>query len=223
MIASPPSVLYILNRVVMEEEQRQALPCQRLPRPTTRESLYSTWEFYGNTTIRLCNEPSLGQLNPLCTSGIVYAQPSVVFVRAGYGGRAERRTRLLLHKLNLHTCIMHLFSFHCLHLQMCTCVFYSFMTWVCVSSCALACSVPIFEGCARHVCFVALNNSLGGGIAALLWRNILPLVLCSSIYMKNMAALIAALLNITARHTGKKTRSVRPNERRQTTALSAPS
>lgn len=37
----------------------------------------------------------------------------------------------------------------------------------------LSVSVPISERCARHVCSVALNNSLDVGTAALLWRNIL--------------------------------------------------
>lgn len=39
-----------------------------------RESLYLTWEFYGNTTIMLSNEPLQGQLNSLHTPGIVYRQ-----------------------------------------------------------------------------------------------------------------------------------------------------
>lgn len=68
-----------------------------------RESLYLTWEFYGNTTIMLSNEPLQGQLNSLHTPGIVYRQ-LCLYMEEFRGAH----TCVQLHKLNLHTCIIHL-------------------------------------------------------------------------------------------------------------------
>lgn len=122
---------------------------------------------------------------------------------------------LLLCKLDLHTCIMHmLISWQ---------VALTDVSSECRRTCARIFSVPIFERRARHVCSVVLNNSSDVGIAAT--AAAAPALKKHPPHSCNVTvficitwqALIAALLNITACHTRKKSKSIRPNERRQTT------
>lgn len=124
------------------------------------ESLYLAWQSYRNTTIMLSDEPLQAQLSYLHMCGIrnchLCSNMDEEF--------RDAHTCLLLHKWDLHTCIIHVLVFECLLSQMFLCM--------------LSFSAPIFERSARHVCSVAVNNSLGVGNAALLWRKH-PLHFCN--------------------------------------------
>lgn len=138
------------------KERRGELPSSTSVYLTPWRISYLTWEFYGNTTIMLSNEPLLGQLNSLHMSGIGIASCALIWRRS-----SEVHIRVC--------CCTNEIYIHVLYIWL----FLTALPDVRLSVSVRALSVPIFERCARHVCLAAVNNSLDVGIAALLWRNIL--------------------------------------------------
>lgn len=100
-------------------------------------------------------------------------------------------------KWDLHTCIMHL-----LISERCPAQMFFRLSLRALSCGALPSELPPEK---RHVCLIPLNNSLGVGTAAPLWRNIPSTrAMWQYLHVEQRDATIAALPDITACHTRKR-------------------